>query len=151
MEWSMDSIWNGPYGVHGIHPFHMESIWNVPGSVKYWILEQNLINKAVLKLRNQTDVCARKTMVAIPVAIVRHALLSLRWEKPLPLEDNKGIPVHPFLCNHFFFGSDIRTKLLKYVEPKPVIKVEEEDFAVEFNSPQHHLAFIDYLDLTVDD
>jgi hypothetical protein len=37
------------------------------------------------------------------------------------------------------------------VEPEPVIKVEEEDFAVEFNSPQHHLAFIDYLDLTVDD
>ena len=37
------------------------------------------------------------------------------------------------------------------MEPEPVIKVEEEDFAVEFNSPRHSMAFIDYLDLTVDD
>ena len=103
------------------------------------------------KLQNRTDVCAKKTTVAIPVAIVRHALPSLRWEKPLPIEDNKGIPVRRFLCNHFFFGIDIGTKLLKYVEPEPVIKVEEEDFAVEFNSPRHSTAFIDYLDLTVDD
>ena len=27
---------NSPYGIHGIHPFHMESIWNPSGSVKYW-------------------------------------------------------------------------------------------------------------------
>jgi hypothetical protein len=29
---------NIPYGIHGmgggIHPFHMESIWKIPGSVK---------------------------------------------------------------------------------------------------------------------
>ena len=115
------------------------------------ILEQSLINRAVSKLQNRTDVCAKKTTVAIPVAIVRHALPSLRWEKPLPIEDKKGIPVRCFLCNRFFFGIDIGTKLIKYVEPEPVIKVEEEDFAVEFNSPQHSTAFIDYLDLTVDD
>jgi hypothetical protein len=24
-----------PSGIHGIHPFHMESIWNTLGSVKY--------------------------------------------------------------------------------------------------------------------
>ena len=90
-------------------------------------------------------------MVAIPVVIVWHALPSLHWEKPLPIEDNKGIPVCHFLCNHFFFGTDIGTKLIKYVEPEPVIKVEEEDFAVEFNSPWRSMAFIDYLDLTVDD
>ena len=33
-----DSPKNVPYGIHGmdggIHPFHMESIWNIPGSVK---------------------------------------------------------------------------------------------------------------------
>jgi hypothetical protein len=33
-----DSAKNIPYGIHGmeggIHPFHMESIWNIPGSVK---------------------------------------------------------------------------------------------------------------------
>jgi hypothetical protein len=37
--WKMDhSTWNPwtiPSGIHGIHPFHMESIWNTPGSVKY--------------------------------------------------------------------------------------------------------------------
>ena len=34
---SLDTI---PYGIHGIHPFHMVSIWKLPGSVKYthWVM-----------------------------------------------------------------------------------------------------------------
>src|SRR6266446_4776238 len=28
------SMWN-PYGIHGMDPFHVDSIWNVGGAVKY--------------------------------------------------------------------------------------------------------------------
>ena len=35
-------VWN-PWNGGGIHPFHLESIWNILGSVKYWMypLSQN--------------------------------------------------------------------------------------------------------------
>ena len=42
------SIWN-PWNGGGIHPFHMESIWNIAGSVKYCIMVFNVIG-AILKL-----------------------------------------------------------------------------------------------------
>jgi hypothetical protein len=43
-----DSAKNIPYGIHGmeggIHPFHMESIWNIPGSVKTSLSEEGGIS-----------------------------------------------------------------------------------------------------------
>ncbi|EDR01166.1 uncharacterized protein LACBIDRAFT_333494 [Laccaria bicolor S238N-H82] len=54
------------------------------------------------------------------------------------------------LLNH----ADIRAKKMmipKYVEPEPLLKVEEEDFAGGFSSPQPQPVILDYLDLTVDD
>jgi hypothetical protein len=52
-------------------------------------LEQGLVNEARSKLQNRADVRAKKMMVRIPAAIIKLALPSLRWEKPLPTENKR--------------------------------------------------------------